>query len=70
MHFEEKRGGIDVHHNFPRAWCKANEITLEDADSIVNKTAIASATNRSMGGRAPSEYLAGSKRPRDPPPAR
>ena len=62
LHFEEDRGGIDVHHIFPRAWCRTHGIPDEDADSIVNKTPVGSATNRSIGGRAPSEYLSNIER--------
>jgi hypothetical protein len=48
---------IDIHHIFPRKWCKEQDIDRERYDSIINKTAISSKTNRQIGGRAPSEYL-------------
>lgn len=48
---------LDIHHIFPRVWCRKNEIDESKADCIVNKTAISSRTNRSIGGRAPSIYL-------------
>lgn len=48
----------DIHHIFPKHWCTANGIDDERRESIVNKTAISARTNRSIGGSAPSSYLA------------
>ncbi len=49
---------VDIHHIFPRAWCNDKDtIDANRRDSIVNKTAISRSTNRSIGGRAPSQYL-------------
>ncbi|MBB3763444.1 DUF262 domain-containing protein [Sphingomicrobium lutaoense] len=48
---------IDIHHIFPRDWCKKQGIERERYDSIINKTALSAATNREIGGRAPSDYL-------------
>jgi hypothetical protein len=48
---------IDIHHVFPRKWCDDRGIDSGRRDSIVNKTPLASATNRSIGGRAPSSYI-------------
>ena len=48
---------IDIHHVFPRAWCNRNGVESRLFNSIINKTAISAKTNRSIGGRAPSEYL-------------
>lgn len=48
---------VDIHHIFPRAWCNHRGIDDEHQDSIVNKTAIAARTNRTIGGEAPSKYL-------------
>ena len=48
---------VDIHHIFPRAWCKGEGIAPEDYNSIINKTAISARTNRIIGGRAPSVYL-------------
>lgn len=50
---------IDIHHIFPKAWCTKAENDVDPArrESIVNKTAISFDTNRSVGGRPPSEYL-------------
>ncbi len=49
---------VDIHHIFPKRWCNDNGVDWDRADCIVNKTAISAATNQSIGGRAPSEYLA------------
>lgn len=48
---------IDIHHIFPQKWCKDNGIKPNRCDSIINKTPLTARTNRSIGGRAPSEYL-------------
>lgn len=48
---------IDIHHIFPKDWCKANGIEPRHYDSIVNKTPLSAKTNRKIGGRAPSAYL-------------
>lgn len=49
---------IDIHHIFPQSWCRKNAIPDGISNSVVNKTAIDAHTNRRIGGRAPSEYLA------------
>lgn len=49
---------VDIHHIFPRAWCDKHGIDDERRESIVNKTALARSTNQSIGGSAPSQYLA------------
>ena len=48
---------IDIHHIFPTAWCKEHKIDSGRIDSIINKTAISSRTNRIIGPKAPSQYL-------------
>lgn len=48
---------VDIHHVFPKKWCLDNKIDHLKRESIVNKTAISAATNRKIGGRAPSKYL-------------
>lgn len=48
---------IDIHHIFPRDWCRRNGIADAISDSIVNKSPIGSYTNRLIGGNAPSKYL-------------
>ena len=49
--------GVDIHHIFPQAWCKAQGIGPEVYDSIINKTPLSYQTNRIIGGDAPSKYL-------------
>lgn len=46
----------DIHHIFPEAYCVKQGIKRQKYNSIVNKTPILPATNRSIGGNAPSEY--------------
>jgi hypothetical protein len=48
---------VDIHHVFPRAWCERESIPRFRWNSIVNKAALTSRTNRMIGGRAPSVYL-------------
>jgi hypothetical protein len=48
---------IDIHHIFPKAWCTRNEIDPLIYNSIINKTALCSKTNKTLGGIAPSKYL-------------
>ena len=49
---------VDIHHIFPQDWCKKQGIQPDVFDSIINKTPLSSWANRSIGGVAPSEYLA------------
>ena len=49
---------VDIHHIFPKKWCNEHGIDDERRESIVNKTAISAVTNRTIGGAAPSTYLA------------
>lgn len=48
---------IDIHHIFPKAWCKKEQCNPGIYNSIVNKTPLAARTNRIIGGAAPSVYL-------------
>jgi len=49
---------IDIHHIFPQAWCKKQkDIPPVVFNSIVNKTPLSKASNISIGGYPPSEYL-------------
>lgn len=48
---------IDIHHIFPRKWCRQKGLEKEHYDSIVNKTPLSAKTNRMIGGKAPSDYL-------------
>ncbi|MBI2908283.1 MAG: DUF262 domain-containing protein [Chloroflexi bacterium] len=48
---------IDIHHIFPRGWCRRQGVEARYYDSIVNKTALSYRTNRIISGNAPSVYL-------------
>jgi hypothetical protein len=48
---------VDIHHIFPRAYCE-NRYKREHWNSIVNKTPLSAQTNCTVGGSAPSQYLA------------
>jgi hypothetical protein len=48
---------VDIHHIFPRDWCKKQQIEPGRFDCIVNKTPISARANRIIGGIAPSAYL-------------
>ncbi len=56
--FQEK---VDIHHIFPRHWCKQTDKPSERSESIINKTPLTAKTNQKLGGRAPSLYLQGLK---------
>ena len=49
--------GIDIHHIFPRDWCRKHGVEDRVCNAIVNKTPISYKANRMIGGRAPSSYL-------------
>lgn len=49
---------IDVHHIFPKKWCSQNTVSTDVANSVVNKTAISSRTNKIIGSDGPTKYLA------------
>ncbi|MEW6198006.1 MAG: DUF262 domain-containing protein [Planctomycetota bacterium] len=49
---------VDIHHLFPKAHCEARDYERDRWNSIVNKAPLTARTNRTIGGRAPSEYLA------------
>lgn len=48
---------IDIHHIFPQAWAKRRGIAPGRFNSIVNKAPLFAATNKAIGGDAPSVYL-------------
>lgn len=48
---------LDIHHIFPRKWCKNQDISDKSYDSILNKTPLSYKANRKLGGDAPSHYL-------------
>ena len=54
MYFDDK---IDIHHIFPRDYCKKVGIEAKYYDSIINKTPLSARTNKIIGGKAPSVYL-------------
>ncbi len=49
---------IDIHHIFPKDWCGRQGIDEGRCNCIVNKTPLSARTNRLIGGKAPSAYLA------------
>lgn len=54
MYFDDK---IDIHHIFPREYCRRAGIEVKYYDCIVNKTPLSAKTNRIIGSNAPSVYL-------------
>lgn len=46
----------DIHHIFPEAYCKKMGLDKTKWNSIVNKTPLLPASNRQIGGDAPSVY--------------
>jgi len=48
---------VDIHHVFPKDWCKSMRIRRGRYNSILNKTPLSARTNRIIGGNAPSKYL-------------
>lgn len=46
----------DIHHIFPEAYCVKRGLRREKWNSIVNKTPLLPASNRQIGGNAPSVY--------------
>lgn len=48
---------LDIHHIFPKEWCKTKGYLPKRFDSIINKTPISYKANRTIGGAAPSVYL-------------
>lgn len=49
---------IDIHHVFPKDWCKKQGIAPGVFNSIVNKTPLSKGSNIAISGDAPSVYLA------------
>lgn len=54
---DREKHPLHIHHIFPKAWCRDNNINSDDFDSIINKTSISSKTNGMIGHKAPSDYL-------------
>ena len=46
----------DIHHIFPEAYCKKMNLNKDKWNSIINKTPLLPASNRQIGGEAPSQY--------------
>ncbi|OIP69261.1 MAG: hypothetical protein AUK48_14775 [Oscillatoriales cyanobacterium CG2_30_44_21] len=53
--WEERK--LDIHHIFPKNWCVKQGIPSSRYDSIINKTPISFKANRTIGAKAPSDYL-------------
>lgn len=53
--WEERK--LDIHHIFPKSWCDRQGIPASRYNSIINKTPISFKANRTIGGKAPSDYL-------------
>ena len=53
--WEERK--LDIHHIFPKSWCERKGIPASRYNSIINKTPISFKANRTIGGKAPSDYL-------------
>lgn len=49
---------VDIHHIFPKAWGERNGVHKSIYNSIINKTPLSAQTNRIIGGKDPSDYLA------------
>ncbi len=49
---------IDIHHIFPSSYCQKQSYHRHKWNSVINKTPLSARTNRTIGGRAPSEYIA------------
>lgn len=48
---------VDIHHIFPANYCQSQGYDRDVWNSIVNKAALTSRTNRILGGKAPSNYI-------------
>lgn len=48
---------VDIHHIFPKAWCRDHGVPDDRRDSIINRTMLAASTNRRIGANAPSRYV-------------
>lgn len=53
-----KSSNIDIHHIFPQKYCLDKNLNKEKWNSVINKTPLSYSTNRTIGGNAPSKYLA------------
>lgn len=49
--------GIEVHHIFSKNWCNQHKVPESRRDSIINKTPLSSATNKTISDAVPSDYI-------------
>ncbi len=49
---------VDIHHIFPRKYCQDQGLPRAKWNSAVNKAPLTARTNRAIGGKAPSKYIA------------
>ena len=45
---------VDIHHIFPANYCEKQKLPRPKWNCVVNKAPLTAATNRTLGGRAPS----------------
>lgn len=48
---------IDIHHIFPAAYCKRENLNFNKWNSIINKAPLSARTNEILGGHAPTTYI-------------
>jgi len=48
---------VDIHHIFPKAYCKKKKYSRRQWNSVINKAPLTSRTNRILSGSAPSVYV-------------
>ncbi|MFN6016879.1 MAG: DUF262 domain-containing protein [Verrucomicrobiota bacterium] len=48
---------VDIHHIFPKKWCRNNSISPRIFNSIINKSPLSKKSNIMISGDAPSVYL-------------
>lgn len=48
---------VDIHHIFPKAYCRNQGFSSDLWNSSVNKAPLSAKTNRLIGGKAPSTYV-------------
>ena len=48
---------VEMHHVFPKRWCKNNNIDEGQREGVANLSLIDAETNKIIGGKAPSAYL-------------
>jgi hypothetical protein len=48
---------IDIHHLFPRDYCKKKGYPITKVNSVVNRTPLSARTNKVIGSASPQDYL-------------